>query len=532
MRRGAWPVSAVLSMPEDKRWLRALSALVAVLAALLWLYRDTAAGMVGIWLRSETFTHAFTVPPIALWLVWRRRARLAGMVPKPVPWLLVPMALVALAWLLGHLAAVNALTQFALVTLLVLSVPAVLGWQVARDIRFPLLFLFFCVPFGEFLIPLLMDWTADFTVRALQSSSIPVLRDGLQFTIPTGHWSVETACSGIRYLMASLMVGVLFAYLNYTSTLRRCVFIGISIVVPILANWVRAYLIVLVGHLSGNEIATGADHLVYGWLFFGIVILLMLSIGALWSQPERAPQPAYAAPPAQARGRRRGVGLGLAAAGALAVLALPHGLLARVQDMAVPSLSGAGTLLAPAQGWASTTQAPADWQNLYVNPTLRLERNFVRDGQHVGLQVAYYAAETPESKLVSSANALGQGKDGPWAQVQRGSRTTQVGGRSVAWRTAELRHVSSPLDDKDGGRVLVWQLYWVNGQITASEAWAKALLALNRLAGRGGDGAAIMVYTARTSTDQAAQTLQDFVGDHLDALLAGLRQARDGGTRN
>lgn len=520
-------MSAVLSRPMDKRWLRALSALAAVLAALLWLYRDTAQGMVGIWLRSETFTHAFTVPPIALWLIWRRRARLAEMAPRPVPWLLVPMALVALAWLLGHLASVNALTQFALVTLLVLSVPAVLGWQVARDIRFPLLFLYFCVPFGEFLIPLLMDWTADFTVRALQLSGIPVLRDGLQFTIPSGNWSVETACSGIRYLMASAMVGVLFAYLNYRSTLRRCVFIGVSIVLPVLANWMRAYLIVLVGHLSSNEIATGADHLVYGWLFFGIVILLMLSIGALWSQPEQAPA---AVAPAQGRAAR-GAGLTLAAVGALAVLALPHALLARVQDAAAPGLSGLDALVAPAAGWSATAQPPADWHNLYVNPTLRLERSFARDGQHVGLQLAYYATETPESKLVSSANALGQGKDGPWAQVQRGSQVTRVGDRSLTWRTAELRHVSAQLDDKDNGRLLVWQLYWINGQLTASEAWAKALLALNRLAGRGGDGAAIMVFTTSTPGPQASRTLQAFVDDHLEALLAGLRQARDGARR-
>jgi exosortase A len=281
-------MSAALPMPPQARrpWPRALGALALLLAALLWLYRDTALGMVGIWLRSETFTHAFTVPPISLWLIWRRRAQLARLTPRPVPWLLLPMALVALAWLAGQLVVVNAITQFALVTLLVLSVPAVLGWQVADAIRFPLLFLYFAVPFGEFLMPLLMDWTADFTVWALQRTGIPVLREGLQFTIPSGQWSVEAACSGIRYLMASLMVGVLFAYLNYRSMLRRWVFVGVSILVPIVANWVRAYLIVLLGHLSGNELATGADHLVYGWLFFGLVIVLLLALGAMWSQPE------------------------------------------------------------------------------------------------------------------------------------------------------------------------------------------------------------------------------------------------------
>lgn len=50
--------------------------LVAVLVLAMWvmfLYRDTGSAMVEIWARSDTFTHAYLVPPIVLWLVWRRR---------------------------------------------------------------------------------------------------------------------------------------------------------------------------------------------------------------------------------------------------------------------------------------------------------------------------------------------------------------------------------------------------------------------------------------------------------------------------
>ena len=125
------------------------------------------------------------------------------------------------------------------------------------------------MPFGEFLLPVLMEYTANFTVTALRLSGIPVYREGLQFVIPSGSWSVVEACSGVRYLIASFMIGTLFAYLNYRSTRRRLVFMGVSIVVPILANWLRAYMIVMLGHLSGNTIAVGVDHLIYGWLFFG-----------------------------------------------------------------------------------------------------------------------------------------------------------------------------------------------------------------------------------------------------------------------
>ena len=188
---------------------------VLVVAVLLALFHETAAAMVGIWMRSETFAHAFLVPPISLWLIWRRRAELAQHVPRTEPWLLLPMALACLLWLLAELADVNAATQFSLVLLIVLSVPAVFGFAVAREITFPLLFLFFAVPMGEFMVPRMMEWTADFTVFAVAASGVPVYREGLQFIIPTGSWSVVEACSGVRYLIASFMVGTLFAYLTY-----------------------------------------------------------------------------------------------------------------------------------------------------------------------------------------------------------------------------------------------------------------------------------------------------------------------------
>ena len=61
----------------------------------------------------------------------------------------------------------------------------------------------------------------------------------------------------------------------------------VALVVPLVANWLRAYIIVMLGHLSGNKIATGVDHLIYGWVFFGIVIMVMFMIGARWSRARR-----------------------------------------------------------------------------------------------------------------------------------------------------------------------------------------------------------------------------------------------------
>ncbi|HRY88040.1 MAG TPA: exosortase A, partial [Rubrivivax sp.] len=250
-------------------WKTALPALAALLAAVALLYRDTAVTMVGIWYRSETFAHCFLVLPITLWLVWRKRAALARLTPRPSPAVMAAMLAVAAVWLLADLVAVNAATQFAFVALLVLAVPAVLGLEVASAILFPLMFLFFAVPFGEFLVPTMMEWTADFTVFALQRSGVPVFREGQHFVIPSGQWSVIDECSGVRYVMASFMVGSLFAYLNYRSYTRRAVFMAVALVLPVVANWFRAYMIVMLAHLSGNRLAVGVDHILYGWVFFG-----------------------------------------------------------------------------------------------------------------------------------------------------------------------------------------------------------------------------------------------------------------------
>ena len=281
------------TLHHKNSWRRVLPLLLAVLAWILFWYRDTGLAMVTIWGRSETYTHAFIVPPISLWLIWRKRHELALLQPAPTLWLALPIAATTLFWLMGELTAVNALTQTALVVTLILATVSVLGLRVSREIAFPLAFLLFCIPIGDFMLPRLMDWTASFTVFALRATGIPVYQEGLQFVIPSGRWSVVEACSGIRYIIASLTVGTLFAYLNYVSLRRRLAFVAVSLLVPIIANWLRAYMIVMIGHLSGNKLAVGVDHLIYGWVFFGFVMLLMFVIGARWSEvvPKNAPPP-------------------------------------------------------------------------------------------------------------------------------------------------------------------------------------------------------------------------------------------------
>ena len=504
-------------------WHLALPALLLVLAALGLTYRDTALGMVAIWSRSETFAHAFLVPPIVAWLLWRQRDRLLAMTPRPNAWMLVPVAVAALIWLLGDLATVNSVTQLAFTALLVLAVPALLGLRIARAALFPLAFLFFAVPLGEFLLPQLMEWTADFTVAALRLSGIPVFREGLQFVIPSGNWSVVEACSGVRYLIASFMVGTLYAYLTYRSRTRRLIFMAISIVVPVLANWVRAYMIVMLGHLSENRIAAGADHLIYGWVFFAIVIGLLYTIGARWAEAPQAVGPkASAAPSTQTTGPTQAA-LGFVALAVIGLAALPP-----FAQRAIAGAEGASTpvLVAPASladGWQLTAAPFADGSPRVDNPSAEVKASYARGGREVGLYIGYFRQQDHLHKLVGAENVTPGGTDTTWRRIARGQRELEVAGVPLTMRSADWRSVGSAAH---GGSpdLTLWQVYWVNGRFTSNEYLARAYVALYRLLGRGDDAAMVVLYARQAAAGEADAALTAFVLANLGAVDTLLRQ--------
>lgn len=507
-----------------KPWRLPLLGLALAWGLLAILYFSTGAAMVVIWNRSETFAHAWVVPPISAWLVWRRRAELASITPRPSPrWLLALLPL-GLLWLVGDLAAANAATQFALLGMGVVLVPTLIGTQAAGRIAFPLGFLFFAVPFGDFLTPWLVERTADFTVLALRATGIPVFREGTQFVIPTGSWSVVQACSGIRYLMASVMVGTLFAYLNYRSNKKRWAFVGVAIVTPLVANWLRAYMIVMLGHLSGNKLAVGVDHIIYGWVFFGIIMLAMFMLGARWADPD--PEPVLASPGEAGSGSSAGPFATVLLA-AMLVIALPTGLRSVTDragahgqpSLAVPQL--------PGMNWVA--EPMSSWQPYFNNSAGALHGRFepVAGGPAVGVYVGYYRDQRYGRQLITSINDLTNAEDEKeWARTARG--LDSVDGQ--AWRTSELR--GQALSQVDGGgntapRLRVWQIYWINGRPFVSDWQAKLYGAAQKLMGQGDDAAVVLIYADKASVGPDDARLRDFIKQNWAALDTALRGVRD-----
>lgn len=512
-------------------WSRPAVGLGFVLIAIVAAYFDTGAVMVGIWSRSDSFAHAFVVPPISLWLIWRQRGKLRVIAPRPAPLALAAIALASTSWLVGEAGGINALSQAALVALIVAAVPLTLGSAVARTLLFPLLFLFFAVPAGEFMLPSLMQSTADFTILALRASGIPVYREGLRFAIPTGSWSVVEACSGVRYLMASFMVGTLFAYLNYYSLKKRLIFSVISIAVPIVANWLRAYMIVMIGHLSGNQYGVGVDHLIYGWVFFGIVVMALFMIGARWADPYIADDVSAVAATSTMPAQNTAIRAATWWVPALAsVLIVTPTMLTRgwklAQAVEAPVALELPTRLG--NGWTVQENARPVIEPSYSGASGKAHRIYTDGMREIGVFIAYYRQQRDGRKLVTSTNVVVSSSDEHWNAVDRTRRALDAGDRTATvsqWRLRESRGavaVSSHIER------LAWETYWVDERLTSREIEAKALGAWQRLTAGDDDGAAIVIHTQSDSGEDPERLLEVFWRANVDTLVGLLRNVRRG----
>ncbi|MBX9796338.1 exosortase A [Sphingomonas sp.] len=268
---------------------------LAVTATLIAaLFAADSADLARLWWTSTTFGHCLFIGPVIFWLVWLRRRELAELAPVGwAPGLALVMA-GALGWLMGAAAEVALARHLGLVMMMQGAVVTILGPQVARALLFPIAYAFFLVPFGEGLEAPLQQITVAQVMPLLNLAGVPAHVDGVLITIPNGYFEVAEACSGAKFVIAMLAYGVLVANVCFVSWPRRAAFMAMALVVPVLANGVRAFGTIYAAHLTSVEAATGYDHIVYGWVFFGLVMAAVLALG--WHWFDRDPDAAWVSP--------------------------------------------------------------------------------------------------------------------------------------------------------------------------------------------------------------------------------------------
>jgi len=506
---------SALPISARSNWLFPAALTVCVLLLLTAVFWPTFYSMAQVWERSETFAHGYLIVPISAWLIWRMRDELALIQPRPDLRGLILLVVAGAGWLLADAGSVNVVAQFAFIAMLIAAVWTLLGWAFVWAAFFPLMFLFFAVPVGEFLIQPLMGVTADFTVTMLQTTGIPVYREGTFFSIPSGDWSVVEGCSGLRYLIASITLGVLYAYLTYRSWKRRLLFSIAAMIVPVFANSGRAYMIVMIAHLSDMKLALGIDHYIYGWVFFGLVMLLLFWIGSFWredDQPQSGQPESRVVSPVASPARP----ILLVAVMTLMVAALWATYANWLGTRPLPALPA--LQIEPRGDWQPAAVFTT-WVPHWIGADRQLRQPYTQAGRQVLLELNYYVRQRQDAELINSQNFMIKQKDPTWSNVGEALATVQIGGQSRQVRQAKMR-------SGGGQRLLVWQWNLINQRPVVNDHVAKLILALDRVRLRRDDGLSVLIATPYEDTDLkvAAATLADFATDMGPAIGRTLDQ--------
>ena len=481
------------------------------------LFYQTTLDMAEVWWVNETFTHGFLIFPIVLWLIWVKRDNLSKLYPAPEPIGLIVTFLLSCLWLLSSLIDAKVVMQLSMISIILTLLWTILGRKIFLYLLFPFLYLFLAVPLGQSLIPILMEFTANATVYLVKLTGIPIYQDGLNFILPSGNWSVVEECSGVRYLIATLTLGIVYAYLTYATLKKRLIFITFSIIVPIFANSLRAFIIVLLGHFSGMKLAIGTDHLLYGWVLFGIIIFIMFYIGNFWRDNKSDFD--KTAPASDTLQLKPYAATYLTIS--LVVISLFQLAFYQLQSnnadpqhtaSVIPKIDHFGP-------WRRQSTSTSIWSPILHQPDLTLSDTYASGQGNVQLDIGYFYTQRGGSEAVSTSNRLVNPYGGAWTIVS--SSVVKTGAFPVL-ETTILR---------SNKQLLTWQWYRVGELQTYSPYKAKIYQAYMQIFSERTDGAYITLSTPLEEDKQNARArLLSFFNKSINDINSQLDELQKKGS--
>jgi len=363
--------------------------------------------------------------------------------------------------------------------------------KLVRGLLFPLGYALLLVPFGEELVPLLQTFTAHISVILLHLSGIAAEMEGVFITTPAGFFEVAEECSGVNFLIAMLAYAVFAAHLCFKSWTRRIVFVAAALATTIFANALRAYGTMVAAEFWGIEAAGGIDHIFYGWIFFGLVILIVMLVARRWFD---RPANDVAVDVNGLDGVPRFAGAAkmvLPAALAIPLLFAGWALLIGGRSAPLPETM----MVAAPPGWRVAGADGTAWAPRFDGADQRLLRHFVdARGRRVTVAIGGYERQAEGREVV----AFGQGAVDPDSQWAWSAALPAVDGA----KTERLLHPGPVLRD-----AATW--YVVDRAVTGDPRRAKLAGLKARLLG--GDPRALSLIVSSEAGQGGRDAVEDFV---------------------
>ncbi|MBL4802350.1 MAG: exosortase A [Emcibacter sp.] len=476
------------------QWRNAGIALAGIFVIVVVAFFNTVQSLVMTWWDKPEYNHCLLILPIIIYLLHERREIFYKVAPAPSWWGLIPLIGGGALWFFGEVADVNVVRQFGLVILLQGCILTILGLRVVHALLFPLFYMVFLIPFGDFLVPLLQDYTTWFVIHVLNILNIPVFVEGVYLSIPAGDFHVAEACAGLRFLVATVALGTLMANVAYKTTGRQMIVVILSIIVPIIANGFRASGIILIAHWSDMEYATGADHLTFGWIFFAIVLLIFISISMTFTN--RGIHDGYIDFSKEYWSKNETVATKYFVSFCIVAVAFVSfaPFYASVVEKRYQMFENYSLTLKE-NIWGEDVTGKTNWEPFFAGASQTFNRHLgQRNPDAVDVFVAYYKYQDKNSELIRYGNGMAQ--EGKWGRISSRQIEAEIAG--VDGSVNEIMMISGI----SKRIVLYW--YWVDGRAVTSKYEAKIFNVKAKVMG-GRLDSAVIALSALVESDNIGQ---------------------------
>ncbi len=458
---------------------RSFVLVCAVLVATIAAFWPTVASLVVYWedTGSLTYTHGYAIVAVSAWLLWRARARIAAMPPRPWWPALPAVAAAGVPWYLATASGIQIGHQALLPALMIGAIAAVGGLAIARASAFPVGYLYFAVPVWSLFNAALQSLTTAAVTLVLRVTAIPAYVEGNFVHIPVGTFEIAGGCSGLHFVIVALAIAALQGEIERVGLRTRVLLLAIAAVMAVVTNWVRVYGIILNGYLTDMQgYLVAVDHYVYGWVLFALMMALYFWL----TRRILAAIPLAEASPAPAPVRARWPWATIAAT--VAALAVGPALAAVAQRHAG---GGPATVALPAgmDGWQGPTPTESGWTPQYPGADGSALAAYRQGGRAVEVYVNLYRRQGQGHELVGYDNDLRHGLGAGYSV----STMLVVGDRRI-----------------DG------------------ELASKLYYAIEVLRRPTPSGIVAVAVRCDADCDSAAEAADEFLGRHADALAAAI----------
>jgi len=252
------------------------------------------------WNPENNQEHSTLILPIAAFLIWYHRDKLAAAPKQPSSFGLVIVAAGVAAFVLGVRCLQPRIALFSLPLLILGAVWFLWGRHVARVFLFPCAFLLFMIPIGGFVQGTVSLQLLVTNVCNALSGLIGVRIEATGTTIRSldnsFNFEIAEGCSGIRSLMAMMTLTALYVHFTQRELWKKVTIFGGSLVFAVIGNIGRIFTVILVAKFISPKLAGGLYHDYSGFIFFPIAVAAMVGFGNLLNMDWRKLVSAPAAP--------------------------------------------------------------------------------------------------------------------------------------------------------------------------------------------------------------------------------------------